>query len=121
MTKVLYNKSCSVCNFEINQYKKYADDKSLDIEFQDLNDTDLDPWGIDQEQAKRRMHVEKDGEIYDGVDAFIKLWEDMPKYEFFADIAKKPVIYNLGNALYDWVLAPALYNKNKLKEKFHGM
>ena len=73
-------------------------------------------WGVDKDQAERRMHVQKDGQTYSGVDAFIKLWEDMPKYSTLAKIAKKPGIYQFGNILYDWVLAPALYNKNKLKK-----
>ena len=117
MTKVLYNKECSVCNFEIEHYKKYTKQNSIDIEFEDLNNTNLKSWGVDKDQAERRMHVQKDGQTYSGVDAFIQLWEDMPKYSTLAKIAKKPGIYQFGNILYDWVLAPVLYNKNKLKKK----
>ena len=40
------------------------------------------------------MHVQKDGQTYSGVDAFIKLfWEDMPKvFNTGKKIAKKPNI-----------------------------
>ena len=120
MTKVLYNQECAVCNFEIKHYKNYTQKQSIDIEFENLHETDLSDWGVDKEQAKKRMHVEKDGKIYSGVDAFIKLWEDMPKYNKLACIAKQPLMYKLGNLLYDNILAPALYNKNKLKERFNG-
>jgi len=119
MTKVLYNKQCAVCNFEIEHYKTYTKQQCIDIGFEDLNDTDLKSCGVNKDQAQRRMHVQKNGQTYSGVDAFIQLWEDMPKYSTLAKIAKKPVIYQFGNMLYDWVLAPALYNKNKLKERFY--
>ena len=57
MTKVLYNKECSVCNFEIEHYKKYTKQNSIDIEFEDLNNTNLKSWGVDKDQAERRMHA----------------------------------------------------------------
>ena len=41
MTKVLYNKECSVCNFEIEHYKKYTKQNEINIEFEDLNNTNL--------------------------------------------------------------------------------
>ncbi len=120
MTKVLYNGNCSVCSLEIKQYKKYSDNSLLGIEFEDLHSADLQSWGVDKDSAKKRLHVKKNNKIYSGVDAFIKLWEDMPKYNKLARIAKQPLIYKLGNLLYDNILAPALYNKNKLKERFNG-
>ena len=117
MTKVLYNADCSVCNFEISHYKKYADKQSIDIKFEDLNKTNLEPWGVNKDDATKRMHVEKDGVIYGGVDAFIKLWEDMPRYKLLANIAKQPGLYQIGTVVYDKILAPALYYKNKLRTK----
>ena len=120
MTKVLYNGNCNVCSLEIKQYKKYSDNSLLGIEFEDLHSADLQSWGVDKDSAKKRLHVKKNNKIYSGVDAFIKLWEDMPKYNKLARIAKQPLIYKLGNLLYDNILAPALYNKNKLKERFNG-
>lgn len=118
LTKVLYNGDCSVCNLEIKQYKKYSDHELLDIEYEDLNNTDLNPWGVDKDEASKRLYVEKDGKIYSGVDAFIELWQDMPRYRFLAKLAKTPGLYSFGNVLYDKVLAPALYNKNKIKKRF---
>jgi len=118
LTKVLYNGDCSVCNLEIKQYKKYSDQELLDIEYEDLNNTDLNPWGVDKDEASKRLYVEKDGKIYSGVDAFIELWQDMPRYRFLAKLAKTPGLYSFGNVLYDKVLAPALYNKNKIKKRF---
>ena len=119
LTKVLYNGDCSVCSLEIKQYKKYSDTRLLDIEFEDLNDTDLDKWGVTKDEATKRMHVESNGKIYSGVDEFIKLWEEMPRYNILARLAKTPGLYEFGNILYDKVLAPALYNKNKLKEMIY--
>lgn len=117
MTKVLYNGECSICSFEINQYRKYSDTQLLDIEFENLHETNLDDWGVSQDEAKRRLHVEKDGKIYKGIDAFIQLWEDMPRYKLLAHIAKTPGLYELGSKLYDNILAPVLYKKNQWRNK----
>ena len=51
MSKVLYNADCSVCNFEISHYKKYVDKQSIDIKFEDLNKTNLEPWGVNKDDA----------------------------------------------------------------------
>ena len=49
-SKVLYNGSCPVCSREIDHYKQL----STTLEYQDLNTTDLDAWGVDKESAKKR-------------------------------------------------------------------
>ena len=112
MTKVLYNKECSVCNFEIEHYKKYTKQNSIDIEFEDLTNTNLKSWGVDKDQAERRMHVQKDGQTYSGVDAFIEMWSEIPRYSFLAKIIRKPLIYQVSWFLYE-VFALILFYKNK--------
>ena len=110
-SRVLYNGSCPVCSREIIHYKQL----STTLEYQDLNTTDLDAWGVDKESAKKRLHVEHNGQMLIGVDAFILLWADIPRYRPLAWFAGLPVIKSIAHVVYEYVLAPTLYliNRNK--------
>ena len=50
-----------------------------------------------------------------GVDAFIVLWRDIPRYRPLAWFANLPIIYTLAGLLYDYILAPMLYWINTKK------
>ncbi|MEO0938139.1 MAG: DUF393 domain-containing protein [Pseudomonadota bacterium] len=108
-TEVLYNAECPVCSFEINHYAAYAAREGLPIRFDDLNAEERARWGIDREAAARRLHVRKDGQIYDGIPAFIILWQDMPRYRWLARVVCMPGVHWAACKLYDYVLAPLIY------------
>ena len=108
-TRVLYNADCPVCSFEIDHYARYSAAKKLSIGFDDLNSCDLERYGVSREDAARRLHVLKDGRVFAGVDAFLVLWRDMPRYRVLARVVGLPGIRHLASAVYDYLLAPALY------------
>ena len=58
------------------------------------------------------MHVKKKDKIYQGVDAFIELWSEIPRYRFLAFLVRKPLIYQLAWFLYE-IFALFLFYKNK--------
>ncbi|MEO0390529.1 MAG: DUF393 domain-containing protein [Pseudomonadota bacterium] len=108
-TDVLYNADCPVCRFEIDHYADYTARTALPIRFDDLNSEDMAQWDIDPDDAARRLHVRKDGQVYAGIPAFLVLWSDMPRYRWLARLIGLPVIRQVASAVYDYVLAPALY------------
>lgn len=108
-TAVLYNANCPVCNFEISHYAAYSEKHALPIRFDDLNTDQLADWGLDADQAARRLYVRKDGQLLSGIPAFIALWQDMPRYRRLAWLVSLPGIYQISVAAYDWVLAPLIY------------
>lgn len=112
-TAVLYNAECAVCRFEITQYERYSEDKSLSIGFEDLNRTDLNPWGLTQDQAARRLYLRKDGALLSGIPAFLVLWSDMPRYRWLARIVGLPGIRQIACLIYDRLLAPILYHRQR--------
>lgn len=107
--RVLYNDQCPVCSFEINHYAEYAKRNGLPIQFDDLNGPDRAAWGIDEDTAARRLYVLRDGELYDGIDAFIELWREMPRYRWLARVVAVPGIKQVAAFGYDHVLAPLIY------------
>lgn len=119
-TKVLYNDNCPVCSFEINHYAAYAERNGLAIQFDDLNGPERAAWGLDADTAARRLYVLKDGELTSGVDAFLVLWHDMPRYRWLARVVGTPGIWQAANLVYDHVLAPLIYRWH-LRRQAHGI
>ena len=39
-------------------------------------------------EAAKRLHVRKNGQVYDGIPAFIALWQDMPRYRWLARVVR---------------------------------
>lgn len=109
-TEVLYNAACPVCRKEIDHYAHISARDALPIGYDDLNDaTLLARWGLDAEDAAKRLHVRKDGHLLSGIPAFIVLWEDIPQYRWLARVVRTPGINQLATWTYDLVLAPLLY------------
>jgi len=108
-TSVLYNANCPVCNFEIQHYARYAGRQGLPIRFDDLNSDARDQWGLDADTAARRLYVLHEGTLTSGIPAFLVLWSQMPKYRWLAGVVGLPGIRQVASAIYDHVVAPAIY------------
>jgi len=108
-TKVLYNGDCPVCSFEIGHYRTYAETRDLPIRFDDLNGPDLAQWGLDADTAARRLYVLHEGEVSSGVDAFLVLWRQMPRWRWLGRVIGLPGLRQTATFTYDRLLAPAIY------------
>lgn len=108
-TCVLYNASCPVCGFEIAHYAAYAQAAGLSIRFDDLNSDARESWGLDADTAARRLHVVHNGVLVAGIEAFVILWAQMPRYRWLSRLVGLPGIRQVAGALYDHILAPAIY------------
>ena len=110
LTKVYYNESCSICRFEINHYKKF--EKKIGWVDVTNNKSAVDETKKQPTELIRRLHVLKDGQIYNGIDAFLIVWEELPKYKWLYNLVKTPIIYHISYIAYE-CLAYLLYLKNK--------
>ena len=112
-TEVLYNDACPVCRREIHHYARLSAAANLPIAYDDLGDPEqLARWGIGPEDAARRLHVRKDGEVFAGIPAFIQLWREIPRYRWLARLISLPGIHLLACLTYDLLLAPVLYRRH---------
>ena len=109
--KVYYNESCSICRAEINLYKKQNIEE---IDWIDItnNVTAGNETLKDDKTLLRRLHVIKDGKIFDGAEAFLLVWKKIPKYKFLYTFFKLPIIFTLFSFFYE-IIALFLYLKNK--------
>jgi predicted DCC family thiol-disulfide oxidoreductase YuxK len=109
--KVYYNKSCSICRAEIDLYKKQ---NIKEIEWVDITNNLVAEKNIskDNKTLLRRLHVEEDGKVFEGAEAFLLVWKKIPKYKFLYTFFKLPIIFTLFSFLYE-IIAFFLYLKNR--------
>ena len=108
--KVYFNNSCSVCRMEINHYKKF-NEKLGWIDVTNNKEAQKETAKSSAELI-RRLHVEQDGKIYQGIDAFLIVWSRLPKYRWLYKLIKTPGIYHASYIVYE-CLAYILFIKNK--------
>ena len=109
--KVYYNESCSICRAEINLYKK-QNIKQIDWVDITNNVAAEKDTSKNNKSLLRRLHVEEDGQIFDGAKALLLVWKKIPKYKFLYTFFKTPVIFTLFSLFYE-IIAFFLYLKNK--------
>lgn len=117
---VLYNDSCPICAREVGAYRRYAEARDLPVRFDGLGRADLARWGVDAEAAARRLHVLHEGRVVAGVDAFILLWREMPRFRWLARLTALPVVRHVAGLVYERALAPLLYAMHRRRVRRHG-
>lgn len=106
---IIHNGKCPICAAEIGAYRRQAEAQGLPLNFVDLTEADMTPFGLSADQAARRLHVVQDGRLYSGIDGFVRLWRALPKTRWIAGLVDRPVLRPLAALIYDRVLAPLLY------------
>ena len=113
--KVYFNNSCKICRAEIDLYKK---EKIQEIDWIDITDnaSAMKETSKNKKELIRRLHV-KDGEkVLEGAEAFLMVWQKIPKYKFLYNFFKLPIIFNLFSFGYE-IIAFFLYLKNRKQLK----
>ena len=113
--KVYFNNSCKICRSEINLYKK---EKIEEIDWIDITNNELaeKETNKDDKQLLRRLHVKDNDKVLEGAEAFLYVWQKIPKYRFLYKIFKLPIIFTIFNYAYE-IVAYFLYLKNKKQLK----
>lgn len=91
-TQIFFDGLCHLCSREIQHYRKQTGNE--DLEFVDITAPGFDAKqaGLDPIEVHRQMHVRRaDGSLAVGVDAFIAIWEKLPRYHFAARWGKKAI------------------------------
>lgn len=114
---VIYNDTCPICSREVDAYQRASARCGADIAYAGLSDGAYKAFGLSEDQAARRFHVVKGGELISGIPAFALLWDDLPRMAWLARIVRLPVLRGLLGAVYDHVLAPILYALHKRRQR----
>lgn len=111
-----YNGACPICRREIEHYKGGPDGSR--VRWLDLaaEPEALGRFGIDREAARRRLHVlDETGTLHAGIDAFILIWQRLPRYRWLSLLVASRPLRPVAAAVYDKVLAPFLFHWNRRK------
>lgn len=106
-TRILYNDTCPLCRFEIDHYRAAAARDAAPLRFDPLDKAAN--WGLTADQAARRLHVMKDGQLLSGLEAFRAIWAGLPRWRWLARLTGLPIIRPVMAVLYDRIAAPLLY------------
>ena len=100
---VFYDGACRVCDREICHYQKIENTAS--IVYVDISAPDFDATrhGLSYEELMQKMHViDAEGTVHVGVDAFRRLWQQLPglHYHLLAALVSLPGIRQLAGVGY---------------------
>ncbi|MBK1619475.1 thiol-disulfide oxidoreductase [Lamprobacter modestohalophilus] len=88
--KTFFDGGCPLCSREIAHYRKIdRDGRIQSIDITQAADT-LATAGLDLPSAMRRLHVqEPDGRLLSGVEAFIAIWQRLPRWHLLAGLVTR--------------------------------
>ena len=101
MITVFYDGKCGLCAREIGYYRRIAPDGVF--AWQDVSESAelLEREGVSLVQALQLLHVIDDaGRLRVGVDAFIVIWQSLPRWRLLALIVASPVVRPLASWAY---------------------
>ena len=102
LVTVYYDGKCGLCQKEISHYKKIADDGQFVWSDIAHDATPLSLLGVSQMAALRRLHAtDSNGRLHIGVDAFILIWQQLPRWHLLAILVGIPVLRQTAAIFYD--------------------
>ena len=102
MISVYFDGKCGLCSKEIKYYQRIAPNNIFDWKDIAAEAKHLDPLGVSQEDALRRLHAQDaDGKLHQGVDAFLLIWRQLPRWRLLAFLVSLPIIRQLSSVAYN--------------------
>lgn len=121
MIVVFYDGKCGLCRREINHYNTIA--PAGIFEWVDITTTP-EPFtalGFTVSDGLKALHVlDESKKIHIGVDGFIVMWDNLPRWWWLAKFAKLPIIRPLANIAYrafaNWRFKKLGYDNCEIKK-----
>jgi predicted DCC family thiol-disulfide oxidoreductase YuxK len=96
-----YDGKCGLCRREIEHYKHIAPEGIFIWQDITTNASMLESLGITYADGLKLLHAQDaQGKIHIGVDAFLLIWQQMPRWRILAKIVGAPIIRPLVNTVY---------------------
>ena len=119
-TIVIYNETCPICSREIELYRARTEAANVAIRFAPIGADARHEAGLTSCEAARRLHVVEGEQVLRGVDAFVRLWQVTPGFQWLARLVAFPVIRPVAYLVYEYVLAPGLFALHKRRQRKQG-
>lgn len=100
-TTVLFDGGCHLCSREIDHYRRLDTSGALTLVDITGPHFDASAYHVDAAEVHRNMHVRRpDGTWAIGVDAFIAIWQVIPRYHWAARLAAPRPVHAVLSAGY---------------------
>lgn len=116
---VWYNGACPVCRAEIAHYRALTgpDDRLAYHDVAAAPAGSLDPR-LGGDSGFRRLHaLTADGRLLAGIDAFIAVWERLPRYRWLARLVRRRQVRGIAGFLYERAAAPLLFRLHQRRQR----
>lgn len=101
MIRVFYDGKCGLCRREINHYIRIAPAGVFEWVDITVNPDPFTVLGYSLSDGLKALHVQAaSGTMYTGVDAFIVIWRQMPRWRLLATFASLPLIHPTARIAY---------------------
>ncbi len=101
MITVFYDGKCGLCRREIEYYKRIAPEGIFDWQDITIDTSSLEILGVAYTDGLKQLHAQDlQGKLHGGVDAFILIWRQIPRWRILAKIVAIPFIYPIANISY---------------------
>jgi len=99
---VFYDGKCGLCRSEIEHYKRIAPEGIFIWQDITIDAALLEKLGISYVDGLKLLHAQdKNGKIHIGVEAFILIWLQIPRWRILAAFVNLPLIRPLANLAYN--------------------
>jgi predicted DCC family thiol-disulfide oxidoreductase YuxK len=101
MIKVFYDGKCGLCRREIEHYKSIAPQFVFNWVDITVDKSALEKLGINYVDGLKLLHAKDEhGDLQVGVDAFLLIWRQIPRWRILAKIVGFPGIRFMMNLAY---------------------
>lgn len=101
MIVVFYDGQCGLCRREIAHYRRIAPAGVFDWQDITVDAAGLERFGISYADGLRLLHsLDEKGRLHIGVDAFLLIWRQLPRWRILAASVALPMVRPLVGRAY---------------------
>lgn len=101
MIQVFYDGKCGLCRREIAYYKRIAPENIFEWVDITVDASSLEKIGVAYADGLKLLHArDAQGQLHVGVDAFLLIWQQIPRWRILATIVSLPIIRPVANSAY---------------------
>lgn len=101
MITVFYDGKCGLCRREIGHYRKIAPEDVFQWVDITVDASPLEALGVSYAEGLKLLHAkDAQGKLHIGVDAFVLIWRQMPRWRVLAAVVASPFVRPVAKKAY---------------------
>ena len=101
MITVFYDGKCGLCRREIEHYKLISPEGVFEWMDITIDPAIMQKLNISYADGLKLLHAQdSQGKLHVGVDAFVLIWRQIPRWRILAKIVSFPIVWPVANVAY---------------------